>query len=363
MQLTKSRKYRKESLIKFICLATSVLLIEMAAFALLRRPYGVAIALGVHVSLMVTLFFWIRESYRKRGSRFTMLLLITTSAIGPFGAAICLITAIGYAFFSAAATPPHQWISGFFVDQDSLENIPLNERMELGMENLSSTSEVEPFQDVLNCGTMHHKQIVISKITRHFRPQFAPTLLRAVQDNNPAIRVHAAAALAKIERHFMAQYMHLEKSLKHIPNHDTSRLQLAYVYEDYAQAGLIDEHSIHVLRMKAINIYEAYLAFHDYPEIKIRLAKLYLHQNQPDKALHLLGDTIETEEVTQHVVILLYMEALFCLKKFSEIRLVAKHYGSEIAISDNYKNSAELEGTLCSWLPVDQPILEKNYAT
>jgi hypothetical protein len=369
MQQTKSRKYKKQSMRRFCFLATTVMLIEIVAFSFLNKPYGMTIATGIHLSLMIGLYLWIRHSYKKRGGRFQMLLLIMTSATGPFGAAVCLMTAVGYSFFSGIAMHPNEWITKFFAEQEMQENIPLSERIELGMENLSEASDVEPFADILNCGTMANKQTVIAKITRHFRPQFAATLLRAAQDNNPAIRVHAAAALAKIERHFMAQYMGLEKALKNIPNHDKSRLQLAQVYEDYAQAGLIDEHSIYTLRIKAINIYEAYLAFNDYPEIKLRLARLYLHQNQAEKALSLLGETIATEKITPHILILLYMESLFCLRKFSEIRLVAKHYGHDFSITDNHNNHSEFEGALCSWLPaieninIIKPVLEKSYAT
>ncbi len=340
----------KESLIVFLSLAAVALVVDCSALYLIKVKQQFGLSLYIHLSLIMGLIIWVGyRAYYRKNRRFSILLLIMVAATGPFGASICLITAIFYSFFVSKATPPSQWLTDLLIIEDD-EN-DLYDRLANGFDNASKKNSVEPFKDIINHGTMLQKQIAIAKITRYFHPQFAPLLLQAAQDPNAAVRVQAAAALAKIERHFTAQCIQLEKSLRDTPYYNPTWLRLAKIYEDYAHAGLLDEHSLDNLQMKAAHIYESYLAFNKDTQIQMHLARIYMRQNCPDKASALLSDTLETEEVAPPLAVLWYIESLFSMQKFAELRAAAKRYINELALLDKYQHGSEIEGALHLWRP------------
>lgn len=354
----------KESLIAFISLAIISIIVEFWAFYVFRPRYGLLMAVYIHISLLMSLLIWtLYRAYTHKNRRFSILLLVMVAATGPFGAGICLMTSLVYAFCISSATSPDVWITELLFQEEDKNEV--YDRLTVGLDNVATKSGVEPFKDILNHGTIKQKQNIINKITRHFHPQFAPLLLLASKDKNAAVRVHAAASLAKIESHFTSQYMQLEKSLKDTPYYDSSWITLARIYEDYALAGLLDKHSLKTLQAKATSIYESYLAFNKDSEIQMHLARLYMEQGQPAKANKLLSDAIESDEVTPPAAILWYIESLFSLRKFAEVRLVAKNYGNKF--SDKY--SPEIQESLSMWktavnnnIKESPSILEKNYA-
>lgn len=361
---------KKESLIIFLCLSMVVMAIEFAAFHAINNSKWLVLGALTHVCLVISLLALVLyRIYKCKNYRFSMLLLLMVSATGPFGAGVCLLASIGYLYCSGKFTPPEEWIENLLSSGDTEPENNLQERIAYGLDDLSTKSGVEPFQDVFHSGTMVQKQIAIAKITRYFQPQLASLLLQAAQDHNAAVRVQAAAALAKIEHKFMKGCMQLEKEQKGVPPDDASWLRLARMYEDYASAGLIDEYSLENLRNKAIKIYESYLVFSRDEEVQSRLARLYISHGQSERAYKILGAAMESGEVIRPLTLFLYTESLFYLKKFSEIRLIASHYMNELSEADTYKYGVEIEEAMCFWKMVlnntenTQSILEKNYAT
>src|SRR5262249_46794320 len=153
---------------------------------------------------------------------------------------------------------------------DLPESERLLERAALGMSVPPAKSRVEPFQDILSGGTVLQKQMAIAKITRYFRPSFAPLLRQASQDANAAGRVQAATALAKLEHDFTLQAMQMTKAQKASPEDRAAQIKLATLYDNYAQAGLLDEESQRSLREKAAAIYRTQLTQRDDAALRLR---------------------------------------------------------------------------------------------
>jgi polysaccharide biosynthesis protein PelE len=337
--------YRNESLPLFFCLATGALVAEScAARALIIGHWQEALAL--HAMVITILVLWV--CHRPSTHRFFLLLLLMTAVIGPLGTMICMVSAMVYASQGRKAAPPSEWINAILNQEEGREGDRLHDRISMGLDNHAALSQVEPFQDILSSGTILQKQMVTLKIARYFRPQFAPLLLQAAQDSNAAVRVQAATALAKIEHNFMTQCMQIEKHLKQNPHDSIQSLRLARLYDEYAQAGVLDEITQSILCRKAIAIYEQELAKQGDSELEERLARLYLCQHNPEKTCSLLDKAVESGDITP-MAVLCYIEALFCLKRLAQVRRTARRYAYALTKLSGYKVLKEVENVLGAW--------------
>lgn len=336
---------RKESLTLFFCLAAVTLAAEcFAAISLSVGQWQEAAAL--HGMVMSILLLWI--CHRPGIYRFAPLLLLMTAVAGPLGAAICIVSALVFASRAPNAVPPSVWIDAILNQEDTRDGDRLHDRLSMGLDNHALNSGVEPFQDILSSGTVLQKQMVTLKIARYFRPQFAPLLLQAAQDPNAAVRVQAATALAKIEHNFMTRCMQIEKHLKANPHDDAQSLRLAMLYDEYAQAGILDEITQAILCQKAIAIYEQQLVRRGDTELEERLARLYLCQHHPEKAFNLLDKAVESGDITP-LAVLCYIEALFHLKKLGQVRRIATRYAYALTRLSGYTVIKEVENVLGAW--------------
>jgi len=310
----------------FYGVAMAVLLADSAAAIVLDKNSDTTVLMAtlLYLSTIALAAAWARIANR-RDDRFGFMLMLMTVAAGPFGAGICFLAALVHERCAPSTLSPAEWIESLFEREPDRESDRLHERIAFGLDNFDAVTSVEPFADILANGAILQKQMAIAKIARYFRPAFAPLLLQAARDTNAAVRVQAATALAKIERDFMARYIKLENTLKDLPDRDPAKLKLAELYDEYAHAGLLDEGNRNELRLKAIGIYEACLAKRDNTEWRCKLARLYLRQNQPEKTCEWLEPVVKGKNPPRGAM-LWYMEALFRLKKFSDLREISANY-------------------------------------
>lgn len=305
------------------CALALAFVAESAVAGLLMMPgHGLAAAFALHVLSVLGLgcLHFVTPSHERRD---LWLLLVLVTGTGPFGVlTAALVSGIRFLQGQREVSPEH-WIHALLPDETRDESEKLHERIVFGLDNFSTQNSVEPFLNILTGGTLMQKQVMIAKVTRYFRPQFAPLLLAAVHDTNPAVRVQAATALAKIERDFLRRYMRLEKQIKLTPNDEKLRLEQAYLCDDYAHAGLVEETRRHDMRAQAIQAYAFCIARTQGEQkhaLSLRLARLYMRENQPEKADELLQQAMKAGGSTAQAAVLWYMEALFRLKKFDELR-------------------------------------------
>ncbi|MGB9152658.1 MAG: hypothetical protein WCD70_06185 [Alphaproteobacteria bacterium] len=307
--------------------AIVVLLLESAAAFLLTWKNGLLLAGSIHAVTLALITLMVRLRDRHYDNRFAAFMLPAVAVTGPFGALFCLLAALTHRFSSGDAESPAEWIEKLFERDAEDEGASICERIAMGLDTFKATENVMPFRDILAGGTTLQKQAAVAKISRYFRPQFAPLLLQAARNSNAAVRVQAATALAKIERDFMMRYINLENTFKNIPDHDPAKLKLADLYDDYAYANLLDDQNRHALREKAIHLYESCLGHEDRPEWRVRAARLYLRHEQPEKARQLLRPLVEKNYCA---ALYWYMEALFRLKQYAALRDLADTYATDL---------------------------------
>jgi|GEM_PF-5195848 len=102
----------KESLIMFLLIAAIAFSFEFLAFSATAKTHGMIIALIIHSFVTGALFSWVvYRTARNKNHRFATLLLVMTAATGPFGAGICLLTAVVSSYCALKAMHPSDWIS------------------------------------------------------------------------------------------------------------------------------------------------------------------------------------------------------------------------------------------------------------
>ena len=312
----------------FYCVALLALGIELTGLYWISQQVALLQVFGLHITASAIVGLWTFVNRRKsNGQHFSSFLLPLTLAAGPFGIIICLIASLTHALSAPYAMSPSEWIESMFEREPDSESVRLFERITQRMDDFEDAEKVEPFRDILIGGTILQKQMAAAKIARYFRPQFAPLLLQAANDPNAAVRVQAATALAKIERDVMTRYIRLENALKSLDNDDPAKLKLAEFYDDYAFSGLLDDTYRQNLRDKAIVIYKACLATTNDPDCRLRLGRLYLRQNQNEAARDCLMPLVNAS-ADARTARYWYMEALFRLHQYDELRALAENDGN-----------------------------------
>jgi hypothetical protein len=179
-------------------------------------------------------------------------------------------------------------------------------------------SKVVPFLDVIRLGTVEQKESVITVIADQFRPAFAIALQRALNDDEPAVRVQAATAVARIENTFLKQSMVLERACAARPEDADLLLKLARHYDDYAQSGLIDAGRVRRAREQALTSYERLIGMESYSGLEAS-ARILLQLGRPREAVARLEPCIIRGDPAPWVVAL-YAEGLYVLGRFRELR-------------------------------------------
>src|SRR5262249_106886 len=130
----------RENLLYSCSFALAALAAEcVIAAAFLSHVLILAVCLHLLVTSILLLAAW------HAPGRFALLLAIMTAAIGPYGAAICLLACVIYAFRARKISSPEQWMEAFFSQDDLTESNQLHERLSLGLTSPPATSAVEPF--------------------------------------------------------------------------------------------------------------------------------------------------------------------------------------------------------------------------
>ena len=99
------------------------------------------------------------------------------------------------------------------------------------------------------------------------------------------------------------------------------------------------------MRTRAIEIYEK-RKNHDI-DARLKLARLYLRDGNPGTTCELLTDVVL--EGTRPEAIAWYMEALFRLNRYSDLRRMARKYSSRIENADCFKTIPEIEELIKQW--------------
>jgi hypothetical protein len=325
-----------EASISFWFIAAGTVLVETALLlAIISERLSLLTGGALHLALVTGLSLWVYFSrVCRQDLRMPLLLATATCFMGPLGAIGSLVTFIFAKVYSRSATPFEEWYAALFPDTQLRPETELWQDILLAAREGEQTS-VAPFSDILFFGNLAQKQELIALVSKNFQPVFAPVLRMALNDSNNAIRVQAASAITRIEDEFLKRSLALS-SAAHQKRDDPGLLwKLARLNDDYANAGILDHERERESRKRAGEAYEEYLRLRPgHIEAHIAVARLLLRSGQHAEAARGLENLIDREDAPTQLV-LLYMEALYGLGKFEDLRTLAHQKYSEIAARED----------------------------
>jgi polysaccharide biosynthesis protein PelE len=249
----------------------------------------------------------------------------TTTFMGPFGAIGSVFTSVLRILFLSRSITFQEWHTSLFPQLEIDPVRQLYQQLAIREAKPGETSSVAPFTDVIALGTVQQKQTVTALIADNFRPGFTPALKAALNDPEPAVRVQAATAAARIENHFLQQSLALEADA---PNHQNPKLlkRLARHAEERADAGLLDPEPAAAARRQALAFYQQYTAQRpDDFEITAAISRLHLQLGAPDEALR-HSEACVAAGSREPTVVPCYLQALYECGRFEDLRQACMHF-------------------------------------
>jgi pentatricopeptide repeat protein len=184
-------------------------------------------------------------------------------------------------------------------------------------------------------------------MTMNFHPKLAPAFMRALKDENNAIRVQAATAVAKIESDFMKTLARIEDARALRPNDEKLKLATARFYDDYAWTGLLDDEREMLNQKKAISTYKSFLQHEPGNEdATAAVGRLLFRGKQWDEAAKWFEQMIH-RGVYAPGYVLWYLECLWNLGDYGRLRQVARQYSGDIR--ENETIPREVRDAVALW--------------
>lgn len=303
---------------------------------------------AVHV-VTVGVLAGVAWRFRPHGSpsRLLTLLALGTFFLGPFGPFGVLMATALHAWFRRRATPFEDWYASLFPEEVDEPSRRLFEMLTRGLADAASQENVTSFTDVLQYGSIEQKRAVISLLSRDFRPEFAPALLSALADPNPAVRVQAATAAANIESDFLDRAIELETAARRQPEDVGTQIEVARHFDDYAYSGILDEDRQKENRAKAESYYRRALdldgARHD---ATLGVGRLLVRQGRLEEAEDWFEKGFQRGVIGANELSW-YMEAAFRKGDFDKLRYAVAAFGDEIL--DDTGTSERMRDVVRAW--------------
>ncbi|WP_460451289.1 hypothetical protein [Alsobacter sp. SYSU BS001988] len=272
---------------------------------------------------------------------FALMSIVALGPIGVFGAALMGIL---HRIFARTATPFAQWYATLFPEADIDRPRSLHDLIRLRGAGPGERSTVAPFADILALGSVQQKQSVITLIADNFIPAFAPALRSALNDPEPAIRVQAATAAARIENDYLIRSMQLQEARQANPSDAALTLAQARQLDDYAQTGLLDTGRANAVRQSALALYESLPEdVRGTPAIAEAAGRLLVQLGRCQDAVAQLDPWLKQPSPG---LIACYVEALFELKRYDGVRRACAQFGALLGPQDM---PARIRDALAAW--------------
>jgi tetratricopeptide (TPR) repeat protein len=234
------------------------LIVEFAIFYYyLKGQLGLPMLVVLHCAVIVLLGFFLYISYKQKDDlRYPLLLLLAAFGMGPLGVAGMFIFMLLRPLFSLAAAPFSKWFRDLFPEHGNIF-INVFQRIRAGWDDYSKPSEIIPFYDFFNYGSLMQKQAVLDQVVEHYKPEYSPILRKALKDPQNVIRIQAAAIQAKIDHDFEVRLKEIER--ERYLNVPETTLQLAKHYDYFAFLHVFDSMREQDCQQQAVRYYREYL--------------------------------------------------------------------------------------------------------
>lgn len=300
--------------------ATAVLVAEGGLLFIAAQAGTLLLAAAGHGVVVGLLAVSARLSARV-GSRYLVLLWVSTLVFGIFGPAGVLLTIGLERFYRKSATDIDEWHTMLFPPSHVDESAELWRRIGQRASDVSGEQQITPFLDVLAFGTVPQRQTAIAIIVQQFNPAFAPALKAALRDEHNVIRVQAATAIARLENEFLERTIELQENVRLAPASPDAVLRLAMHYDDQAFAGLLDPTREQECRVQAADGYQRYLELmpNDH-KTRFRYARLQQRRGRWPDAERLFRQLLDDGHTDAcHW----YLETLYAQGRFGDLRAAA----------------------------------------
>jgi hypothetical protein len=253
-------------------------------------------------------------------STFVVLYLVSVAALGPAGVIGCAWLKLVSLVPLRSAESDEAWYERMLPQVRFDPARRLFELVAWRGPTSSGDSTVASFVDVLELGTVEQKRAVVTRVADHFRPEFAETLRRALNDPEPAIRVQAATAAARVENQFLERSVELEAARTARPEDPELWRQIARHHESYARSGLLDIDRAANERRSALALYRMLLETSGPdPDLTADAARLHLELEEPAAAMGVLTPLLDCHPLP-HAVVAPLAQALYLTGRFGLLR-------------------------------------------
>lgn len=318
------------------------------SFAVALGAMQLTYALAAHVALIASLMLvgWREHRDGRTHDPVTLLFLVATAALGVAGSLGTLLAALLLRCRAARATGLEAWYAALFPDAESNPGGALYQRLLSGESSLHERCTVAPFADVMASGDIDRKQVVITLIATQFDPGFTPALRGALNDDEPAVRVQAATAVARIESRFLDRSMSLEERWARAPNCAHIALQLARHYDEHATTGLLDAGRVEVARLRALDLYrDSERLGGGGPEVAKAIVRLLVRLGREREAVDTFAPLVNSGAPSPELLAW-YVECLFRIGRFTELRQTCLRFdtasSAAVGVSEAYRQAVLL---------------------
>jgi hypothetical protein len=322
-----------------LCSAVAALVEIYLLQRIAASPSDWIIPVVIHLALCAGLFAMGGLSKIFQGDKtWPWITAMTVAVAGPIGAIGSLAAILLTAFHRRKASSFEEWYESLFPD--SIDDFQFDLMARIRANDSGEGQGVSAFADILAFGTIAQKQELITLVTKHFEPRFAGVLKLALDDANNATRVQAASSVAKITDDFMSRGLKLQRDAA---NGEPRRiLALAKHYDEHGKTGLLDPEGSEVSRTAALEAYQRYLGLEPADvDARAAVGRLMLKSGDLQATCAWLKESVEGGAAPGEGAIA-YMEALFRLGRFSDLREVAQLYVSQAGAWDVHDESIEI---------------------
>jgi tetratricopeptide (TPR) repeat protein len=198
-----------------------------------------------------------------------------------------------------------------------------------GIDEHPTLYSVMPFNDVMRLGSEDQKRRALSRMTTRFHPRLSSAFKIALKDPSNAIRVQAATAIAKIERHFTNVHERIVEARSRDSHNSKLLYAQARFYDDYAFTGILDAELEKQNRKRALEAYRAYLQQDpNHAESWASVGRILQRSGDYGAAADWLEQGI-LKGITMKTMYVWYFESLFAQNKYSALRQAAAKHGRD----------------------------------
>lgn len=263
--------------------------------------------------------------------RLAMLMLVTSSVMGPVGTAGTILATLQGAFYIRYRSSFDEWFASIFPKGSQTLPEEIVDDLELGRDDNPYEYSVIPFMDVMKIGNEAQKREALSRIASSFHPRFSTALKEALGDESSAIRVQAATAITKIENQFHEKLLRIAQVHREHPKNPVVKKALAEHYDDYAFTGLLDPERERVNRDKARELYLEYLQLRpEDVDVRLKIGRLLIRNNTLDQAVDWFKHSLDEGYATDSLKVW-YMECLFKAGRYEELRVAASTFHIDLS--------------------------------